>query len=254
MPTRDDAPIGAPCWIDISTSDKAKTAAFYAELFGWTVEDPGPDYGGYLNFHKDGIQVAGCMDNQSGGAMPDFWSVYLATDDAARTVKETQAHGGGVIVEAMDVMDLGVMAVLTDPSGAAIGAWKPGEHKGFGIYGEVNAPAWFELHTREYDKAVQFYKDVFSWPAHTAADEPEFKYTTYGEGETALAGIMDASGFLPEGVPSYWTVYFEVESADATLQVIERLGGATVMAPEDTPYGRLATASDPTGASFRLMS
>ncbi|HVJ96274.1 MAG TPA: VOC family protein, partial [Acidimicrobiia bacterium] len=189
-----------------------------------------------------------------GGAMPDMWSVYLATDDAARVVKETQAHGGGVIVEAMDVMDLGVMAVLTDPSGAAIGAWKPGEHKGFGIYGEANAPAWFELHTREYDKAVQFYKDVFSWPAHTAVDEPDFKYTTYGEGETALAGIMDASGFLPEGVPSYWTVYFEVESADATLQDIERLGGTTVTAPEDTPYGRLATASDPTGASFRLMS
>lgn len=254
MPKRDNAPIGAPCWIDILTSDKARTTAFYSELFAWTVEDPGPDYGGYLNFHKDGTPVAGCMDNQTGGAMPDVWSVYLATADAARVVKAAQEHGGGVIVEAMDVMDLGVMAVVTDPSGAAIGTWKPGEHRGFGIYAENGTPAWFELHTRDYAKAVQFYQDVFTWPAHTAADEDDFRYTTYGEGEAALAGIMDASGFLGEGVPSFWTVYFQVESADATLKDIERLGGATVMPAEDTPYGRLATATDPTGASFRLMS
>ena len=254
MPKRDDAPIGAPCWIDISTSAKATTTAFYGELFGWTVEDPGPDYGGYVNFLKDGVQVAGCMDNQTGGAMPDMWSVYLATDDAARVVKEAQEHGGGVIVEAMDVMALGKMAVLTDSTGAGIGAWQPGEHRGFGVYGENNTPSWFELHTNDYAKAVAFYKDVFRWDTHTASDTDELRYTTYGQDENALAGIYDAAGSLEAGAPSFWTVYFQVESADATLKDIERLGGATVMAPEDTPYGRLATAKDSTGASFSLMS
>lgn len=33
----------------------------------------------------------------------------------------------------------------TDPGGAAIGRWQPGEHQGFGIYSEFNAPTWFEL-------------------------------------------------------------------------------------------------------------
>jgi hypothetical protein len=33
----------------------------------------------------------------------------------------------------------------------------------------------------------------------TVSDTPEFRYTTLGEGEGQLAGVMDASGFLPDG-------------------------------------------------------
>ena len=58
MPRRDDAPIGAPCWVDLYTSDPERTQAFYNELFGWTCETAGPEYGGYFNFSKDGVQVA----------------------------------------------------------------------------------------------------------------------------------------------------------------------------------------------------
>jgi predicted enzyme related to lactoylglutathione lyase len=47
-------------------------------------------------------------------------------------------------------------------------------------------------------------------------------------------------------------VYFHVDNADKTLAQITDLGGAVVQPAEDTPYGRLATASDPTGALFKL--
>ena len=72
--------------------------------------------------------------------------------------------------------------------------------------------------------------------------------------DTALAGIMDASSMLPEGVPSHWSVYFRVEDTDATLAAVSKLGGATVMPAEDTPYGRLAVATDATGTQFKLVS
>ena len=71
-----------------------------------------------------------------------------------------------------------------------------------------------------------------------ASDTPEFRYTTLGEGDEQLAGIMDASAFLPEGVPAHWSVYFGVDDADAALAKIVDLGGSIVMAAEDTPYGR----------------
>jgi hypothetical protein len=64
---------------------------------------------------------------------------------------------------------------------------------------------------------------------------------------------MDASSFLPDGVPAHWSVYFGVDSADETLERIVSLGGAVVLGAEDTPYGRLATATDPTGAQFKLI-
>ena len=249
---REIAPIGAPCWTDLYTSDADRAQAFYADIFGWSAESSAEEYGGYINFSKDGVLVAGGVRNDGSTPAPDAWSVYLAVRDAAATVDAAVAQGSAVIVPATQVGPLGTMAVVTDPGGAAIGLWQPGEHRGFGIIDEPGAPSWFELHTRAYDVSVQFYRDVFAWPAHTVGDSPEFRYTTYGKDETALAGIMDASAFLPAGVPSYWGVYFAVDDADKTLARITELGGSIAQPAEDTPYGRLATATDPTGAQFKL--
>jgi predicted enzyme related to lactoylglutathione lyase len=252
MPTRDEAPIGAPCWIDLFTSDTDTIRSFYGGLFDWTSEDAGPDYGGYINFSKDGAPVAGCMHNDGSTGTPDAWSVYLATDDAQKVAEATATHGGQVIVPAMAVMALGTMVVVSDAGGAAIGGWQPGEHRGFRLIDEPGAPNWFELHTRGYDASVRFYEDVFKWDAHTMSDAPEFRYTTLGEGDGALAGIMDATAFLPEGVPPQWSIYFGVDDTDAALARISELGGSTVTPAEDTPYGRVASATDPTGAQFKL--
>src|SRR5438067_775543 len=85
MPVRDSYPIGAPCWIDLATTDTDKARAFYEALFGWTSESAGDEYGGYVNFSKDGHMVAGCMSN-GGQPGPDRWTIYLTTDDAKATV------------------------------------------------------------------------------------------------------------------------------------------------------------------------
>jgi predicted enzyme related to lactoylglutathione lyase len=254
MPTRDTAPLGAPCWIDLYTSDPDASTAFYNELFGWTAETAGPEYGGYFNFSLGAQQVAGGMKNSGEGGMPDMWSVYLASADAAATADAAAKHGGGVIVGGMQILELGTMAVLADTGGASIGVWQPGLHKGFGVLAEVGAPAWFELHTRAYDASVAFYRDVFGWDTHVAADEADFRYTTLGEGEGQLAGIMDATAFLPEGVPAHWSIYFAVADADATIAKAIDLGGSVIVPPMDTPYGRLATLADPTGAVFKITA
>src|SRR3989442_14178330 len=93
---RDGAPIGAPCWVELFTSDPEKSRAFYGRLFGWTSEEAGEEYGGYINFFKDGLPVAGCMRNDGQSGSPDVWSVYLATDDAEATVDAAAGHGGQV--------------------------------------------------------------------------------------------------------------------------------------------------------------
>jgi hypothetical protein len=150
-------------------------------------------------------------------------------------------------------MALGRMAVVTDAGGAAIGVWQPGEHKGFGALAEPGAPGWFELHTRAYDDSVAFYQKVFGWDTAVASDAPDFRYTTLGEGEQGRAGIMDASAFLPDGAPAAWYVYFQVADTDATVAKAQELGGTLTQGPDDTPYGRLAVCTDPTGATFRLV-
>ncbi len=254
MPATESFAIGAPCWVDLMTSDTDRSRAFYSELFGWTADEPAEEFGGYFNFSKDGVWVAGCMSQQPGSEMPDVWSVYLTSDDARKTAEATTANGGQVYVEPMDVADMGTMAVLGDAGGAAVGVWQPGRHHGFGIHGETGTPSWFELWTRDYDTTVAYYRDVFRWETRAMSDASELRYTVLADGDGMLAGIMDASAFLPDGVPAHWSVYFGVDDADAALARIVELGGSIVVPAEDTPYGRLATAADPTGAQFKLVA
>ena len=254
MPRRATTPTGAPCWVDLMTTDTERSREFYGRLFGWVAEEPAEEFSGYFNFTKDGVRVAGAMASQPGAGMPDVWSVYLATEDAAKTVEAASAHGGAVYVEPMAVGDLGTMAVVADCGGAAVGMWQSGRFDGFAIVAETGAPSWFELLTREYERSVAFYRDVFGWETHVVSDTPEFRYTTLASEEGWHAGIMDASGFLPGDVPAHWSVYFGVDDTDAALARIGELGGSTVMPAEDTPYGRLAAAADPTGARFKLVA
>ena len=49
---------------------------------------------------------------------PVAWSTYVATDNADGVAERVKSNGGQVVVEPMDVMELGRMTVFVDPAGA----------------------------------------------------------------------------------------------------------------------------------------
>ena len=254
MPTRESAPFGAPCWIDLFSSDPDRAEEFYGRLFGWTAEHTGEEYGGYVNFRKGDAMVAGMMRNDGSAGMPDAWTTYLATADAKATSEAAIAAGGQVFLEPMQVMQLGTMGMLADPSGAAIGLWQPGVHRGYGLVGEAGAPVWHELHTRDYAGALDFYRTVFGWETQSVGDTDDFRYSQMVHEGDLYAGVMDSSAFLPDGVPSTWQIYIGVEDVDTLLNRTEEFGGAVLQPAQDTPFGRLAQIGDPTGAIIKLSS
>lgn len=245
---------GAPCWIDLFTTDAEAAAAFYSELFGWTANPPNPDFGGYRMFEHNGAPIAGCMENPGTdpNAGPGAWSVYLECNDAAETVAKANAAGGQVVYDAMPVADLGVQAFVVDPGGAMVGIWQPMAHQGFSTRAVDGAPAWFEVLTKAYDEVVPFYRDVFGWVTTTMSDTAEFRYTTLGEGPGALAGIMDATGLLNEA-PSHWQFYIQVAEADETVATANTAGASVLRPVDDSPYGRLAMLADPQGVPFCVI-
>lgn len=254
MPTREAIPAGAPCWLDLFTSDPDRATEFYGTLFGWTAVSAGEEYGGYVTFSKDGKQVAGMMKNDGSAGMPDGWTIYLRTPDAEAAVQAAASAGGQIVVPAMEVPAKGSMAVVVDAGGAAVGLWQPTGHAGTETFEEPGVPCWFELLTRNYAGSVRFYEQAFRWTIDVMSDTDEFRYCTLTKDDGQYAGIMDASGFLPDGVPAYWTVYLGSADVDATLAQVTALGGTVVLPAEDSPYGRVAQVADPTGATFKLVS
>jgi uncharacterized protein len=266
-------PTGAPCWTDLLTSDSEQARTFYPQVFGWTAGEEAADFGGYFMFSLDGEPVAGCMRNHPGTGVPDTWSVYLSARDARGTADKAVTLGAKLRVGPADIADLGTEAVLDDVTGAGIGLWQPGAFTGFPEYtGKPGTPAYFELLTPDYRRAVEFYRAALGWDdARVLSDTPESRLTalTSGPGgaESArpgtgtgtgtgqvLAGIMDGARLLPAGEPGRWHAYFKVADTDATLGIVTRLGGRVTGEAIDTPYGRLAGAADPTGARFKLIS
>ena len=255
MTSRDRAPIGAPCWTDLWTSDVEVSAKFYADLFGWEAQEPSSEFGGYFMFTRSGVPIAGGMGDTGDNPADNTWRIYLAVADAEATMKKARAAGAEVIGPASAVADLGVQGVFHDPTGAHVGIWQPGAFPGFTVLGEPGSPSWFELLTRDYGAALAFYRSVFDWETSTLSDTDEFRYSVlYPSGQTELAGIMDALSFLSADAPSHWRVYWEVENVDESAGRVADLGGAVVSDPNDTPYGRMATVTDPTGAEFTLRA
>lgn len=242
---------GKPTWIDLATSDLDRARQFYGTVFGWTFEASGPEYGGYVTAAKDGRVVAGLMLNDPQWNSPDGWTTYLHTADIDRTLQAVTTAGGQSCSGAMDIPDKGRMAIVSDVAGAMTGLWQPGGHNGFEATGAAGAPAWFQLTTTDYRKALDFYAEVFGLDTHVEADTPEFRYTNAIFDGVPGFGVMDGAAF---GGPSQWTVFLAADEVDKTLEVIADNGGTIVRGAEDTPYGRLAAVTDPTGAAFNLTS
>ena len=181
-----------------------------------------------------------------------LWSTYFSVADIEASVTAATEAGGQLLVPTLPVADLGSMAVLTDPVGAAFGLWQPAGHTGFEKYNEPNSISWDELHTKDYQASTAFYAKLFGWGLDAVSDTEDFRYSTGLVDGEVVAGIMDAQAYLPAEVPSHWSLYFGAADVDAACAKLVELGGTVTRPAEDTPFGRLADVTDPSGARFKF--
>ena len=108
---------GAFVWSELSSSDVAKSKAFYSAVFGW-------GWGGgddYPEAQVSGRTIGAIMSRPEGmpAEVPDSWLVYFGTADVDADAAKAASLGARVTVGPADIPGTGRFAVLLDPQGAA---------------------------------------------------------------------------------------------------------------------------------------
>ena len=164
-------PNGFPGWIDLQTPDPDGAKAFYGELFGWVAEDVPTDGGPpYSMLYRGGIEKGNLVcglgpmaPQQVEAGMPSVWATYVLVGDVDEVVTAAPGAGGSVVMPAMDVTGQGRLAMVADPSGAAIGLWQPAGHEGADIFNVPNSWVWSDLQSHDLAAALPFYEELFGW-------------------------------------------------------------------------------------------
>jgi predicted enzyme related to lactoylglutathione lyase len=253
MSTRDDPwPQGTPSWVDLSSPDPAASNAFYSALFGWEIQDSGPEMGNYGMCLLGGRPVAG-IGPQMGGEAPPAWLTYLAVDDVEKTAEAIAPNGGTVVAPPMDVGPAGRMAVAQDPAGAFFGIWQAGETIGFERFNEPGSVVWNEAMSRDVERTRPFYAAVFGYEYEPVEGMPYWMLKDATDHRT-VGGLGAIDPGAPAGTPAHWMTYFLVDDTHASAANAQAAGATLAQAPVDTPFGRMAVVVDPLGAMFSIMT
>jgi uncharacterized protein len=241
---------GTFSWTDLATTDTDAAKRFYTALFGWDFDDqPIPGDGGvYTMLRRDGKDVAALFQAQEG--MPTAWSSYVTVESADAAATKAADLGGTPMGEAFDVMDAGRMAVIQDPTGAAVSVWEPHGSIGAQFVNGPGALSLNQLNTPDPEAAGRF-SDLFGWRTEQVAggDQP---YWGIYNGDRLNGGMMQLPPDAP--APPHWLVYFGSNDVDADAGRIGELGGQVIVPPADVPGGRFLVAQDPQGAVVGLFA
>jgi predicted enzyme related to lactoylglutathione lyase len=259
MGTRTRYEPGTFSYVELATVDVADAKRFYGGLFGWQHEDvPMPDAEPYTIARIDGDSVAGLtpqQPQQREAGIPPHWFSYITVASADETAAKAKELGGTVHAGPFDVMDIGRMAVIADPTGGMFGIWEAGEGIGAERVNDPGTLTWNDLATNDVDAAKDFYSGLFGWSVDEleTGGGPRYWSISHEGGASGRNGGMRELTPEEEGVPPNWTAYFAVESIDDALAKAQELGGEVMFGPLEVPSGRFAVLHDPQRAVFAVV-
>ena len=241
-------------WYDLMTTDPKKAEPFYTRVAGWGTQ---PFEGmPYTMWTRDGAPIGGVGQVEPPG-MPPHWLAYIAVPNVDAAVTQAEGLGGRTAVPGTDIPNVGRFAVLADPQGAVFAVFTPagaGQAPGPERDPKLGEFSWHELTTTDYKKAFAFYQAMFGWEKTGEHDMgPMGMYFMFGRNGRELGGMFNTTGDLK--MPPNWTLYINVDSADAAAERVKAHGGQVLNGPMEVPGGdRIAQCTDPQGAVFAVHS
>jgi len=110
--------------VELNTTDLSKAKDFYGKLLDWKLEDVPMGNDAYTMIKVGEGTGGGMMKHPMPGA-PSTWLAYVLVDDIAAATQKAKSLGATVIKDVTEVMGAGWFSIILDPTGAALGLWKP---------------------------------------------------------------------------------------------------------------------------------
>lgn len=115
--------------------DAKRVMDFYANVFGWQLQELGGDMGNYIVAHttdtdaNNMVKTPGAINGgfyQNNAIDPDSTShVVIAVDDIKASLEKVKTHGGFVRSEPMPIPGIGDFAAILDSEGNPVALLQP---------------------------------------------------------------------------------------------------------------------------------
>jgi predicted enzyme related to lactoylglutathione lyase len=113
--------------VELNTTSLPKAKAFYGKLFAWKLKDvpmPGTDFGTYTMIAVGKGTGGGMMKQMIPGA-GSAWLPYVVVKDIDAATKKAKKLRAKICKDVTEVMGMGWLSIITDPTGAMLGLWEP---------------------------------------------------------------------------------------------------------------------------------
>jgi hypothetical protein len=110
--------------LELNTTDVSKAKAFYGALFDWKPEDVPTGLSTYTRLGSSRGAAGGMLRHPAAGAS-SAWLAYVMVDDIAAATEKAKLLGATLMQDVTEVPGMGWLCIIIDPTGAALGIWKP---------------------------------------------------------------------------------------------------------------------------------
>jgi predicted enzyme related to lactoylglutathione lyase len=217
---------------------------------------------------KSGVPAAAVLDYRKNDRIqtePVNWLPLVRVENVEKSLARILELGGSLLVPTQST-GFAKATVVRGVTGEAIGLWQtPAVDGDEPVLMHPDVCGWFELVTRDPDRAAAFYRAAFDWHI---ADEGGYRFIGNDAGQfggiVELAGDWEDHAFLAaigsargekQDVPPHWMVFFFVDDCEVFTDEAESLGAQVTGRPESLhTLGTFAVLRDPQGVYFSVLS
>lgn len=110
--------------LELYSNDIAASKKFFAALLDWKLSDVEAGPSGSYTMINVGEGTGGGMLQNPMPNNPGGWTPYVIVEEIDAALKKAEGLGGKIMVAKTEVMGMGWIGIVTDPTGVMFGFWQ----------------------------------------------------------------------------------------------------------------------------------